>query len=233
MHYIIIPTYQERENIARTVHAVLALRPDVRVIVVDDHSTDGTGDELKKLLAEASGRLEVVFREPPRSFAGSYIRGFSTALAHADCESVIECDADGSHPVDRIPLLIEKLREVDVAIGSRYVSGGDIAGFSRDRRLLSSAANVYLRFCTCLPVVDITAGFVAYRADFLTRLPYEQILSNGYAFQIEMKWLAARAGARFCEIPITFIDRSHGHSKMSFQTMIEAFMIGLRYLFQR
>ncbi len=233
MHYVVIPTYQEKKNIRTTVDAVLSLGEGYRVIVVDDASTDGTKDELAFLASQHVARCHVVHRLGPRSFARSYIEGFSYALAHEDCESVIECDADGSHPVSRIPDMVHALQEHDLAIGSRYVSGGDITGFQRSRLWLSRAANVYLRRMTNLAMADITAGFVAYRADLLRRMPYTMIRSNGYAFQIDMKWLASGATTRWKELPITFMDRSHGQSKMSFSTMIEAFIIGLRYRFKK
>jgi dolichol-phosphate mannosyltransferase len=233
MHYVVIPTYQERENIATTVSTVLGLSPDFRAVVVDDASTDGTSERLDELSQEFPDRLQVIHRKPPRSFAGSYIDGFRFALSQPDCESVIECDADGSHPFPTILDLTTGLQESDVMIGSRYVEGGNIGGFSKDRLLLSSTANAYLRHVTGLRVQDITAGFVGYRADFLRCLPFETITSNGYAFQIEMKWLCAKANARMREIPITFIDRSHGQSKMNLHTMIEAFTFGLRYGFKR
>lgn len=229
MHYVIIPTYQERENIFETVSAVFSLPIDCRVVVVDDQSTDGTDDELKRLEARFGDRLHVIRRLPPRSFARSYLDGFAYAIAQSDCVSVTECDADGSHPVSRIPDLVAGLDAVEVVIGSRYAQGGDIAGFSRDRRLLSSWANKYIRWSTGIDVRDVTAGFVSYRASFLASLPFRFIESNGYAFQIEMKHLAKVAGARMVEVPIRFIDRSKGRSKMSFRTMVEAFLLGLRY----
>jgi dolichol-phosphate mannosyltransferase len=229
MRYVIIPTYQEKGNIRETASAVFALAPEYRVVVVDDASTDGTGEELDALERDFLGRFIAIRRAPPRSFARSYIEGFSYALSQADCEAVIECDADGSHPVARIPALIAALEEYEVAIGSRYVQGGDILGFQRSRLWLSSAANLYLRFMTGFRLADITAGFVAYRADLLRRIPYQDIRSNGYAFQVEMKHLATVANARMVELPIRFVDRSKGQSKMSFQTMVEAFLLGLRY----
>lgn len=233
MNYVVIPTYQERDNIETTVSTVLGLSPDFCAVVVDDASTDGTAERLRDLSARYQDRLHVIHREPPRSFAGSYIDGFRHALSRPDCESVIECDADGSHPFAKIPELASGLREADVVIGSRYVAGGNIDGFSKDRLLLSSTANAYLRGMTGLRVKDITAGFVGYRAEFLRCIPFQNITSNGYAFQIEMKWLCSRAGARMREVPITFVDRSRGHSKMSANTMAEAFVFGLRYGLKR
>lgn len=229
MHYVVIPTYQERDNVGPIVRAVLGLSLDFRAIVVDDESTDGTQDKLRELEAEFGSRLIVIHRAPPRSFSGAYIDGFTRALQEPDCTSVIECDADGSHPADRIPELVRCLENADLAIGSRYVEGGNIGGFSKDRLVLSSVANRYIGLATGIRIRDITAGFVAYRSDFLKCIPFPSIASNGYAFQIEMKWLCTRASARVREIPITFIDRSRGKSKMSFHTIIEAFQLGLRY----
>jgi len=233
MNYVVIPTYQERDNIEAAVTAVVGLSPEFRVVVVDDDSTDGTKEKLADLAQRFTDQLHVIHRPAPRSFAGSYIDGFQHALSQSDCSSVIECDADGSHPFDRIPDLVRSLDSAEVAVGSRYVTGGNINGFSKDRLLLSSAANLYLRVATGLPARDITAGFVAYRAPTLRRLPYQGIRSNGYAFQIEMKWLAQNAGASLVELPITFVDRSKGHSKMSLHTMVEAFCIGGQYCLKR
>lgn len=232
MKYVVIPTYQEKENVRNTVSAIFALGNEYKVIVVDDHSTDGTSEELLWLEKEFQDRFTAIRRESPRSFARSYIEGFTCALNQSDCDAVIECDADGSHPVSRIPALVAALADQDMAIGSRYTQGGDIRGFQRNRLWLSSCANIYLRLMTGLKLADITAGFVAYRADVLRRLAYEEIQSNGYAFQIDMKWLAAKSGASIAELPISFVDRSHGHSKMSFKTVVEAFLIGLSYRFK-
>lgn len=233
MHYVVIPTYQEAGNIGKTARAILDLSVQVKLVVVDDASTDGTKDELRVLQNEFPERVAIINREPPRSFARSYVAGFDLALADVECESVIECDADGSHPVERIPALLEALKAYDVAVGSRYVAGGNIEGFSKDRLILSATANLYTRWLTALPMKDVTAGFVAYRAAFLRSLPYASIASNGYAFQIDMKWLCARTGGQICEIPITFIDRSHGKSKLRFKTVGEAFLIGWKYLIKR
>ena len=230
---VVIPTYQERENIAQTVDEILRLPIDCQVIVVDDASTDGTKEVLYEIEAKQGARVQIIHRASPRSFAGSYIQGFTAALANPNCHAVIECDADGSHPVNSIPDLVQALHQADIVIGSRYIPGGNIAGFSRDRLLLSSAANLYLRWATKIRARDITAGFVAYRRDILEKIPFAQIASNGYAFQIEMKQLIQKAEGRMHEIPITFIDRSKGQSKMSFHTMIEAFLLGLRYRFRR
>lgn len=232
MHYIVIPTYQEKENIRTTATGVLALGPEYKVLVVDDESTDGTAIELDALEREFPERFTAIRRGPPRSFARSYIEGFEHALTQPDCQSVVECDADGSNPISRIPALISALENQHVAIGSRYTQGGDIRGFQRNRLWLSSTANMYLRVVTGLKLADITSGFVAYRADLLRRLPFAEIRANGYAFQIDMKWLAAQAGADIAELPISFVDRSHGHSKMSHKTIVEAFLIGLKYWFK-
>lgn len=232
MKYVVIPTYQEKENVRNTVSAIFNLGQEYKVIVVDDNSTDGTAEEILWLEKEFPERFFAIRREPPRSFARSYIEGFTYALNQSDCDAVIECDADGSHPVSRIPALVAALVDQDMAIGSRYTQGGDIRGFQRNRLWLSSCANSYLRFMTGLKLADITAGFVAYRADVLRRLAYAHIRSNGYAFQIDMKWLAAKSGASIAELPISFVDRSHGHSKMSFKTVVEAFLIGLSYRFK-
>lgn len=228
---IVIPTYQERDTIALIVDKILEMSFDSRVIVVDDQSTDGTSEVLDKLEQIYASRIKVIRRTPPRSFARSYVDGFQLAISNNDCDVVIGMDADGSHPVEIIPEMLNLLLTYHVVIGSRYVSGGNIDGFSKDRQLLSRYANKYIRFMASLPVNDCTSGFMAYRADVLRSIRFDDITTNGYAFLVQMKWLINKMDISMKEVPITFVDRSKGQSKMSRNTIMEAVKLGLKYKF--
>lgn len=225
---IVIPTYNEAESILGTIEEIFRHAPeDVRLLVVDDQSPDGTADIVLNTFS-THPRVAVIKRENARSFAQSYIEGFRRALDDPSTEAVFEMDADLSHHPRYLPALIDALNEHDVVIGSRYVPGGDIANFSRHRKLISRAANIYARALTRLPIRDITAGFIGYRRPILEAIPFHAIQSDGYGFQIEMKYHAHNAGARFKEIPIVFRDRYNGYSKFSKKMILEALRIGWR-----
>src|SRR3989338_5071191 len=204
---IVIPTYNEVESIVRTLEEIFAHTGEaVRVLVVDDQSPDGTADIVMNNFG-VHPRVELLRRTTPRSFAQSYLDGFRAALAQPDTDAVIEMDADMSHHPRYLPSLLDALRTHDVVIGSRYIPGGDISNFSWHRRIISRTANLYARTLTRVPVQDITAGFVGYRRPLLEKIPFHALESDGYGFQIEMKYHAHRAGATFAEIPIVFRDR--------------------------
>lgn len=225
---IVIPTYNEAESILGTIEEIFRHAPeDVRLLIVDDQSPDGTADIVMNTFS-VHPRVAVIRRENARSFAQSYLEGFRAALADSTTEAVLEMDADLSHHPRYLPQLIEALKTHDVVIGSRYVLGGDISNFSWHRQLISRAANTYARTLTGLPVRDITAGFVGYRRPILEAIPFDAIQSDGYGFQIEMKYHAHRAGARFAEIPIVFRDRYNGYSKFSKKMILEALRISWR-----
>lgn len=225
---IVIPTYNEAESILGTIEEIFRHAPeDVRLLIVDDQSPDQTAAIVMNTFG-THPRVSVLVRQGPRSFAQSYIDGFRTALADPATEAVFEMDADMSHHPRYLPALLDALNEHDVVIGSRYVPGGDISNFSRHRRLISQAANWYVRTLTGLPFRDITAGFVGYRRDILEHIPFHEIQSDGYGFQIEMKHHVHRIGARVTEVPIIFRDRYNGYSKFSKKMILEALRIGWR-----
>ncbi|MCP5026458.1 MAG: polyprenol monophosphomannose synthase [Actinomycetia bacterium] len=214
---IVLPTFNEAENIEGVLGRLRAVLPDAHILVVDDSSPDGTGD----LAASVEG-VEV-HRRPAKSGLGSaYVHGFAVALeTGASC--VVEMDSDFSHDPDQLPSLLAALEDdVDLVIGSRYVPGGSIPDWSRRRRLLSEHGNHYSAAALRLPVRDATSGFRVYRSELLRSLGLESIRADGYAFQVELVYRAHRAGARIVEIPITFIDRQAGASKMSPRIVIEA-----------
>jgi dolichol-phosphate mannosyltransferase len=226
---VVVPTYDEADNIGPLLAALLAAVPDAHVLVVDDHSPDGTAD----LVAARADHGERVFllRRPGKAGLGAaYRAGFAWAL-NRSYDAVVQMDADHSHPPDRVPALVEALAAADVAVGSRYVRGGAVRDWSLTRRAVSWLGNVYVRLVLALPVRDATAGFKAFRADALREIGVLTSHSNGYCFQIENTWQAARHGLRVVEVPITFTDRARGTSKMSGRIVLEAVVrvLGWRY----
>jgi len=229
---VVVPTYNERDNIAELLDRLLALRDDLGVLVVDDASPDGTAEHVARVAA-ATGRVELLARPAKRGLGSAYRDGFARVLAAADVRWVAQMDADLSHPPDRLPALLAPLEagDADLAVGSRYVRGGDVTHWGPGRRLLSRGANLYVRAVTGLPQRDATAGFKVWRRSLLARLPWGEIASDGYAFQIETSWHAWRLGARLVELPITFRDRAQGRSKLSGGIVREA--VGLPWRLRR
>jgi dolichol-phosphate mannosyltransferase len=217
---VIVPTYNERDNLPAVVGAVLRI-PDVRVIVVDDESPDGTGHVADALAAESGGRVAVVHRTGTRGLGLSYIDGMRAAL-RTDATHICQMDADLSHNPADVPRLLDAGANADMVIGSRYVKGGRIENWPRRRMLLSAFANRYVRAITGLAVSDCTSGFRCWTRNAIEQLPLDRILSNGYAFQVELTWQAAAAGCRIVEVPITFVDRREGSSKMSSRVLLES-----------
>lgn len=219
---VIIPTYNERENIARVVTRVRALN-DVDVLVADDSSPDGTGG-IADGLAAADPRVHVLHRAGKEGLGRAYLAGFRWGLERG-YSHLVEMDADGSHrPEDLGRLLMRAVREdaPDLVIGSRYVPGGRVVNWPRSREALSRGGNLYTRLWLGLPTNDSTAGFRVYRADLLGRLPLEQVAAAGYYFQVEMTRRTWLAGGRIVEVPITFVERELGTSKMSRAIVLEA-----------
>lgn len=223
---VVIPTYNERDNLPLIAAAVLE-RPNYRLLVVDDGSPDGTGAVADDLAARAGGRLSVLHRTGPRGFGRSYLEGFARALEEP-VELICQMDADFSHDPGELPSLVEAAREQDVVIGSRYVTGGRVVNWPIHRIALSTLANFYIRAVLRLPVRDSTAGFRCWRREALARMPLDRIESNGYAFQIETAWEAAQRGLRIGEVPITFVERRRGQSKMSWAIVLEALVLPWR-----
>ena len=212
---VIIPTYNEKENIEAILSAVFSLSHPFEVLVVDDGSPDGTADIVKSLQNQYAGRLHLLERSGKQGLGTAYIAGFRYALANG-YEYVLEMDADFSHnPNDLERLYIACKQGAGVAVGSRYVKGGALENWPANRILLSKGASLYTRLITWMPVKDPTAGFVCYRKDVLETINLEGITFVGYAFQIEMKFAAWKLGFKIVEVPITFIDRELGASKMN------------------
>lgn len=220
---IVIPTYNEAENLPKIISALFVLPlPGLRALVVDDNSPDGTGQLADALAAEHPGRLSVLHRPQKQGLGRAYLEGFQLALA-AGAEAIGQLDADFSHPPEKIPELAGALASYDIALGSRYIPGGSVdQNWPRWRKTLSAFGNAYARTILNLPIRDATGGFRLFRRDVLRGMPLARVRSNGYAFQIEMAYLAHLLGYTFQEIPIYFADRKWGRSKMSLQIQMEA-----------
>ncbi|HMV10323.1 MAG TPA: polyprenol monophosphomannose synthase [Cyclobacteriaceae bacterium] len=220
---VIIPTYNEKENIEAILSAVFSLSHPFDVLVVDDGSPDGTAGIVKNLQAQYSGRLHILERSGKQGLGTAYIAGFRYALSNA-YEYVLEMDADFSHdPKDLVHLRKSCEEGSDVAIGSRYATGVNVVNWPMGRVLLSYFASFYVRVVTSMPISDTTAGFVCYRRKVLETIPLDQVKFVGYAFQIEMKFLAWKYGFILREVPIIFTERTRGQSKMSAGIFKEAF----------
>jgi dolichol-phosphate mannosyltransferase len=220
---VVIPTFNEAENLPGLVSALFSLpMPDLNILVVDDNSPDGTGEIANHLSEANSGRLAVIHRTGKLGLGSAYITGFGAALK-AGAQAVAQMDADFSHPPEKLVDLLQALNSCDVAMGSRYVPGGSVdRNWPLWRKALSAFGNWYARLILGLPVRDVTGGFRVWRGETLRGMPLERVRSNGYAFQVEMAYLAARLGYRFLEIPFYFADRRWGYSKMSARIQREA-----------
>jgi len=217
---VILPTYTERPNLARLVGALLA-HPNVRVLVVDDQSPDGTGEIADGLARSYPGRVEVMHRTGSRGRGRAYNEGRTRAKG-APGDVICQMDADLSHDPRHLPDLIAATTHADVAIGSRYVPGGAIVNWPRRRMILSRAANVYIRAVTRLGVRDCTSGYRCWRRTALASLPLDRFFSDGYSFLVEMLFVAARRGCTVAEVPITFVERREGESKVSRAVLVES-----------
>jgi dolichol-phosphate mannosyltransferase len=232
----VIPTYNERDNLGDLVRAVLAHR-DCSVMVVDDGSPDGTGALADGLAAEFPGRVEVVHRTGKRGLGRSYVEGLQRALSDGRADLVCQMDADWSHDPKYLPALVDACRDHDVVIGSRYMQGVSVVNWPLRRIILSSFANRYIRAITGLDVNDCTSGFRCWRREALARLPLDRVVSDGYSFLTEMIFEAHLRGARVGEVPIIFVERRLGTSKLSGGVLLEAALtpwrLRLRALFRR
>jgi dolichol-phosphate mannosyltransferase len=219
---VVIPTYNERENLPRVLEAVLSQAPGLHVLVVDDGSPDGTGDIADAWAEATSGRVHVLHRQEKSGLGRAYVAGFHWGMARG-YQILGEMDADLSHPADRIPALLDALREAHVALGSRYVGGrANVVNWPLRRLFISVFGSWYARKITGLPVADATGGFNFFRREVLERVQVDRIESNGYSFQIELKFRAWKAGYRLKEVPIVFTEREEGESKMSKSIVREA-----------
>ncbi|MBE9376450.1 polyprenol monophosphomannose synthase [Saccharopolyspora sp. HNM0983] len=221
---VVVPTYDERENLEPVLRRVLTAVPEAHVLVVDDDSPDGTGD-LADELAAADARVHVLHRTDKAGLGAAYVAGFEWAMRRG-YDVLVEMDADGSHAPEDLPRLLGALGEGSdpphVVVGSRYVPGGRVVNWPWHRQMLSRGANVYSKVALGVPVNDITAGFRVYRADVLAALNLDSIASQGYCFQVDLTWRAVEAGYTVVELPITFVDREAGESKMSGSIVREA-----------
>lgn len=222
---VIIPTYNEKENIVRMIKKVLSLSSDYSVLIIDDNSPDGTADLVNNLLPESNGRLFLEQRPGKLGLGTAYVKGFKWALQR-DFEFICEMDADFSHNPDDLPKLIDACKNdgYDLAIGSRYICGVNVVNWPIQRVLLSYFASSFVRRVTGIPVRDTTAGFKCYRRRVLEAIDLNNIQFSGYAFQIEMKFLTWKMGFKIKEISIIFMDRTEGVSKMSSGIFKEAFV---------
>ncbi len=221
MRLVIVPTYDERENLGRIVPAILSQADDLHVLVVDDGSPDGTG-EIADELAQADPRVHVLHRARKEGLGPAYVAGMGYALQRTDARAIVQMDADFSHDPASIPDLLEALEDADVVVGSRYRGGIRVTNWPLSRLVISVTANLYAAIVTGIPIRDLTAGFKAYRREALERIPLDRIRSDGYAFQIEMVYYAVREGLRVREVPIVFSDRVDGTSKLSRWIVFEA-----------
>jgi len=217
---IIFPTYNERDNIEKIVHAVLPLDPRIHVLIVDDNSPDGTGDVADRLAAEED-KVNVMHRQVKEGLGKAYIAGFKWAIERK-FDFVFEMDADFSHGPEYIRDFLREIQNHDLVIGSRYISGVNVINWPMSRLLLSYFANVYTRVITGMPLRDGTGGFKCFRREVLEAIELDKVQASGYVFQIEMSMRAWKKGFRLKEIPIIFVDRVAGESKMSKKIMREA-----------
>lgn len=226
---IVIPTFNEATNLPEIVADLRVLFPEAHVVVVDDNSPDGTG-AIADELAHFSPPLTVIHRTSKQGIGPAYIAGFGEAL-RTGAPLVVAMDADGSHAASDLQSLIAMTSNADLVLGSRYVPGGETIGWPRYRKALSRFGGLYARTVLGIPISDLTSGFKVYRAETLASLPFDQIRSDGYGFQIETTWHVWKSGRRVIEVPITFHDRVAGKSKLSRRIVIEAMTMvwGLRF----
>lgn len=231
---IIVPTYNEKENIEEIIETVLNQGVGIEILIVDDNSPDGTG-EIVDSIVETNNRVHVLHREGKLGLGSAYITGFKWAIENTDAKYVFEMDADFSHDPAAIPEFLEKIKDHDLVIGSRYLHGITVVNWPLSRLILSCGANVYTKIVTGLPLKDSTGGFKCFRREVLQQLPLDRIRSDGYSFQIEMNFYCWKKGFRIKEIPIIFEDRRVGVSKMSKRIIWEAaFMVWrLRFMSPR
>ena len=217
---VVIPTYNEKQNIEIILERVLGAGPDIEVVVVDDNSPDRTAD-LVTAAAANNPRLHLIKREGKQGLGTAYIAGFKYALK-AGATLVMQMDADLSHDPRYIPDMLEAVKSHDLVIGSRYIKGVNVINWPMERLILSYMANVYTRVITAMPVHDATGGFKCFRREVLEAIELDDVISDGYCFQIEMNFRAWRRGFRIKEVPIVFVDRHSGTSKMSKRIIWEA-----------
>ncbi len=217
---VVIPTYNERENLEPIVKRLHGALPKAHVLVVDDGSPDGTG-EIADKLAAADDRIHVLHRTEKAGLGAAYVAGFNWGLEH-DYAVLVEMDADGSHSPEDLPRMLDALTDADLVIGSRYITGGKVVNWPKSREFFSRSANFYSRVALGMRINDITAGFRAYRREALEKIKLGNVASAGYCFQIDLSVRTVEAGFTVVEVPITFTDRTIGESKMTGDVVREA-----------
>ncbi|MBT9254479.1 polyprenol monophosphomannose synthase [Phycicoccus sp. MAQZ13P-2] len=217
---VLVPTYNERENLPAAVRGVRTAVPTADVVVLDDASPDGTG-QVADELAAADPQVHVLHRAGKEGLGAAYLDGFRWALERG-YDAVVEMDADGSHRPEHLPSLLAAAADADAVIGSRWVPGGKVVNWPLHRKALSVGGNLYVKVLLGMPINDATAGFRVYRADALRVMGLDDVASQGYCFQTDLTWRAVRAGLRVVEVPITFVEREVGASKMSRDIMTES-----------
>ena len=220
---VTIPTYNEIENIEKLIQTIFSVMPETHVLIVDDNSPDGTAKKVEEMKKDDE-RIHLIVRPEKNGLGTAYIAGFKYALDNG-YDVIFEMDADFSHDPKDLPRLLEALEGHDLVIGSRYITGVNVVNWPLRRLFLSYGANLYTRIITGLPIHDATGGFKAFRAEALAKIDLDRVKSNGYGFQIEMNYLLWQSGARIKEIPIIFIDRRSGVSKMNKKIIYEAIFL--------
>lgn len=232
---VILPTYNEKDSLEETVSQLLTAQPNVSVLIVDDASPDGTG-AIANSLSENDARISVLHRSQKDGLGPAYLAGFEVGLGEG-YELLVEMDADGSHRAQDLGALLKEAQSADLVIGSRWIAGGSVENWPKRRQLISRVGNTYARLLLGSKIKDLTAGFRVYRAELLSRVIHDDLAAHGYAFQVELAWRCERSGASVVEVPITFIEREHGTSKMSSAIVREALWLittwGFRRLFTR
>ncbi len=229
MIYIIIPTYNEAENISKLVEKIFLLDLEIKVLIIDDNSPDGTGEMADRLADKYN--IEVLHRSGKMGIGSAYIQGFKKALLD-QAEYIMEMDADFSHDPNDIPKLVAAAKEgYDLIIGSRRIKGGDIVGWGFLRRFMSRGAMDFSRVILGLKTKDVTAGFRCYRKSMIAKLPLDKINSSGYSFQEELVWLTERLQGKIKEVPVIFNDRAKGKSKLSYKEIFKFFYIVIKLRF--
>jgi dolichol-phosphate mannosyltransferase len=223
---VVVPTYNEKDNLPALASGILA-HPGFRLLVVDDGSPDGTGAIADQLSAAHPGRVDVLHRTGPRGLGRSYIDGLQRALA-SGADLIFQMDADLSHNPEYLPAIAAAAETYDVVIGSRYVTGVSVVNWPLHRIFLSAFANRYVRAVTRISVSDCTSGFRCWRREALERLPLKSMVSNGYAFIVEMLFEASRRGCSIGEVPIIFVERRQGQSKVSGRVIMESLIVPWR-----
>ncbi len=219
---VIVPTYNEADNIEPIVARVRDSVPEAHILVADDNSPDGTGDLADKLAA-SDDHVHVLHRKGKEGLGAAYLAGFGWGLSEG-YGVLVEMDADGSHQPEQLPRLLDALRSADLVLGSRYVKGGAVKNWPRSREVLSRGGNLYTRLAIGVPLRDATGGYRAFRRETLEGIGLDDVASAGYCFQVDLAWRALRNGFRVVEVPITFVERERGQSKMSRAIVAEAML---------